>query len=202
MQNEADNLTDTQRNLLTECRGRIAILSQYVDDIAKLEYVALTTQTLEPRQYKLQPLLDAVIAECNLPISVKHIHLVVETADVALEVTCNPSLLQLAFLNVLDNAIKYTDEGGEVSIRVTVVDSWVQIAVADTGLGVPSAEVPQLFTQYVRLTNVQKTDIPGSGLGLSIAHSIMAAHHGTITYSAHVPRGSVFTLSLPITATS
>ncbi len=197
LQNETENRTDTERNLLVECRARIAQLATYVDDIAKLTAVTLETQTSELGQHQLQPLLDAVILECNLPISVKHIHFVIDTADSALMVMCNPAMLQLAFLNVLDNAIKYTSEGGTVSVQVTVVDGWVHIAVSDTGIGVPAAEVPQLFTEYARLSNVQKTDIPGSGLGLSIAHSIISTHHGTITYSAHAPAGSVFTLSLP-----
>ena len=103
-------------------------------------------------------------------------------------------VLQLAGI-LLDNAVKYTPEGGRVTVRVREVDSHVQFEVSDTGVGIADAQLPLIFERFYR-ADLSRTK-GGAGLGLSIARQIAEAHGGTIEVSSKPGEGSTFTLLLP-----
>jgi signal transduction histidine kinase len=104
------------------------------------------------------------------------------------------SILQLAGI-LLDNAVKYTPEGGKVTVRVREGDGQVELEVSDTGVGIPAVEVPLIFERFYRADLSRTTG--GAGLGLSIARQIAEAHGGTIEVSSEPGEGSTFTLLLP-----
>jgi len=105
--------------------------------------------------------------------------------------------LRRLFLNLLENAVKYSQPGGIVSVQVEEVKPWAQISVADTGRGIPEDEIPNIFERFYRL---EKSRSPGGfGLGLSIARSIVEAHKGKIEVKSSVGKGSTFIASLPLT---
>jgi two-component system, OmpR family, sensor kinase len=103
-------------------------------------------------------------------------------------------VLQLADI-LLDNAVKYTPEGGEVMVRVREGDGQVELEVSDTGVGIPDAQLPLIFERFYRADPSRTTG--GAGLGLSIARQIAEAHGGTIEASSKPGEGSTFTLLLP-----
>jgi signal transduction histidine kinase len=103
-------------------------------------------------------------------------------------------VLQLAVI-LLDNAVKYTPEGGKVMVRVREGDSQVELEVSDTGVGIPDAQLPLIFERFYRADPSRTTG--GAGLGLSIARQIAEAHGGTIEVSSKPGEGSTFTLLLP-----
>jgi two-component system, OmpR family, sensor kinase len=103
-------------------------------------------------------------------------------------------VLQLAAI-LLDNAVKYTPEGGKVTVRVREGDGQVELEVSDTGIGIPDAQLPLIFERFYRADPSRTTG--GAGLGLSIARQIAEAHGGTIEVSSKPGEGSTFTLLLP-----
>ena len=103
-------------------------------------------------------------------------------------------VLQLAGI-LLDNAVKYTPEGGKVMVRVHEGDGQVELEVSDTGVGISDAQLPLIFERFYRADPSRTTG--GAGLGLSIAHQIAEAHGGTIEVSSKPGEGSTFTLLLP-----
>jgi signal transduction histidine kinase len=105
--------------------------------------------------------------------------------------------LQQALNNLLDNSTKFTPQPGQVGISLYQEDSWGVIAVTDTGIGVPEADLPQLFSRFHRGRNT--TDYPGSGLGLAIVKAIIEAHDGRVQVANSGPgQGCTFTLHLPL----
>jgi signal transduction histidine kinase len=104
------------------------------------------------------------------------------------------SVLQLAGI-LLDNAVKYTPEGGEVAVRVREADGRAELEVSDTGAGIPDAQLPLIFERFYRADPSRTKD--GAGLGLSIARQIAEAHGGTIEVKSEPGEGSTFTLLLP-----
>jgi two-component system, sensor histidine kinase and response regulator len=102
--------------------------------------------------------------------------------------------------NLISNAIKYTPDGGQISIKVSVLDDHALVSVADTGSGIPEDQLGQLFSKYHRVPGRRTGDIQGTGLGLLIIKEIMTAHGGTVSAESEgAPgKGSVFTLSLPL----
>lgn len=106
--------------------------------------------------------------------------------------------LQRALANLVDNAIKYTPAGGRVTIRIGIDRTMAQLAVADTGPGIPPDEIPRLFDRFYRGDRAR--NLPGSGLGLALALAVARAHGGDIEVRSG-SRGSTFTLRLPVAHT-
>ena len=100
-------------------------------------------------------------------------------------------------VNLLDNAITYTPRGGAVTITATETPETVTVAVADTGIGVLSHDIPRLFERFYRADKARSRASGGTGLGLSIVKHIVENHGGTVGVESEYNRGSVFTFTLP-----
>jgi PAS domain S-box-containing protein len=136
---------------------------------------------------------------------------VAERRDVLLELQVSESVatdrphvlgdrlqLERVVLNLGDNAVKFTPPGGRVDLTLAVEGGWVVLAVRDTGIGVPRHEQERLFDRFFRSSLAQLHAIPGSGLGLSIAASIVSQHGGTIRVTSETGEGSTFEVRLPV----
>jgi signal transduction histidine kinase len=99
--------------------------------------------------------------------------------------------------NLLSNAIKYTDDGGSATVVLRPVEDGVEIEVSDTGIGIAADEVDQVFTRFFRGGRALELHIPGTGLGLDIVSSIVAAHGGTVAVESELGRGTTFRVTLP-----
>jgi two-component system, OmpR family, phosphate regulon sensor histidine kinase PhoR len=108
----------------------------------------------------------------------------------------NPIRLRQMVVNLLDNAIKYTPEGGSVHLVCRREEDQVILQVSDTGIGIPSSEEPYIFNKFFRATNVQNTT--GTGLGLSIVRSVAENHNGRVWVESNLGKGTTFTIVLPI----
>ena len=129
-------------------------------------------------------------------------HVVRVETDVAhLMVVADVPRIERVIRNVLDNAIKYSPDGGEVVVRLTREedddDSWAVVAIRDSGIGIPAADLPYVFDRFHRGSNVAGR-IHGSGIGLTGAQQIVTQHGGTIEVASSEGAGSTFTLRLPL----
>ncbi|MBI4670559.1 MAG: HAMP domain-containing protein [Chloroflexi bacterium] len=106
--------------------------------------------------------------------------------------------LKQVLLNLVDNAIKYTAPGGEVTLALTKDDVWVKILVQDTGIGIAQDHIPNLFDRFYRVDKARSRDAGGTGLGLAIAKSVVEAHNGKITVESQLGKGSTFAVWLPL----
>jgi len=130
----------------------------------------------------------------------KKIILEVDLPAQPLEIIADVPRLQRAVANLLDNAIKYTPEGGKVVLSARERNSTAVISVADTGIGILEADFPYLFDRFYR--GDKSRSQPGSGLGLSLAKALVEAHGGRIYVSSTQGKGVTFTISLPLHSTS
>lgn len=119
--------------------------------------------------------------------------------DAPATVSClvDPQRIRQVTDNLISNAVKYTDRGGLVGVRVRELEGEVCIAVRDTGVGISQPEVEQVFTRFFRGEDALQRHIPGTGLGLSIVSMIVAAHGGRVTLDSTLGEGSTFTVVLP-----
>jgi signal transduction histidine kinase len=107
--------------------------------------------------------------------------------------------IALGFHNLLGNALKYTPEGGEVTVSVEVEDGHLLAQVSDTGIGMTEEDCRRAFEKFYRSADRRVTQITGSGLGLAIAREVIRMHGGDITVESEPDQGSTFTLALPVT---
>ncbi|HXF61095.1 MAG TPA: ATP-binding protein, partial [Caldilineaceae bacterium] len=105
--------------------------------------------------------------------------------------------LRQLLLNLTDNAIKYTPNGGVITLGLVKQDGWVKIAVSDTGIGISPEDQLHIFDRFYRADKARSREQGGSGLGLSIAQWIAHAHNGHVTVESELQKGSTFTLWLP-----
>jgi len=105
--------------------------------------------------------------------------------------------LRQLLVNLLTNAIRYTPVGGKINLALKGLDNGVEIAIADTGIGIPVEDIPFIFDRFYRADKARSRQYGGSGLGLSIVKWIVDAHHGTIKVDSVVGEGSVFRVVLP-----
>lgn len=110
----------------------------------------------------------------------------------------DPDRLKQVLFNLVDNAIKYTPSGGEVTLSLDRDAEWVRVSVADTGIGIPAEDLPKIFDRFYRVDRARSREKGGSGLGLAIANWIAEAHGGRIQVQSQVGKGSTFTVWLPL----
>jgi signal transduction histidine kinase len=110
----------------------------------------------------------------------------------------SPPHVRSAIWNLIDNAIKFTPEGGEVLLKVSETDGMVAISVADNGIGISQEEMPKLFTKFHRATSVTVYDYEGTGIGLYASKIIVEEQGGKISVTSEEGKGSTFTIYLPI----
>ncbi len=133
---------------------------------------------------------QAMLLTETLEVSITEVDQVVVEAD--------PDRLKQLLLNLASNAVKYTPDGGKVTMSLSKRDGWAYVRISDSGLGIPADDLPYIFDRFYRVDKARSRGQGGSGLGLSIAKWIATAHGGDITVSSQVGEGSTFIVSLPI----
>lgn len=124
----------------------------------------------------------------DLPVSIPHMSI-------------DKDLMRIALNNLLNNAIKYNRDGGEVTMQVEEIDNTVQIRVSDTGIGIAPEDQKKIFQKFYRSDDDEVTSRNGHGLGLSLAHEIIVLHNGRLTVESERGKGTTFTVELTKTST-
>ena len=144
--------------------------------------------------------LSAAIGEA----AARH-RLIADTVGVSLVVKCiTPETLEgdrlqlvSALSNLIDNAVKYSNQGGVVTISARAVDGFVEIQVSDTGIGIPARDLDRVFERFYRVDRARSRTTGGTGLGLAIVRHVATNHGGDVTVRSREGEGSVFTLRIP-----
>ncbi|MDQ6791852.1 MAG: HAMP domain-containing histidine kinase [Candidatus Dormibacteraeota bacterium] len=131
------------------------------------------------------------------PLTTSH-HLLISQPESPLWIEGDRLRLRSAVRNLLENAIKYSPEGGEIRCTLNEVGGMASVTVSDRGLGIPPSQVEKLFQRFERASQAAPGGIPGTGLGLHLAREIARAHEGDLTVSSHRDLGTTFVLSLPL----
>jgi signal transduction histidine kinase len=204
LQGELESMARGSSSLPAEIRETIGSALEETQRLTKIVENLLAISRLEAGEARKQrerldfaELARSTADQMRLLAEEKHIHLDCNGAE-SVEVDADPTRLKQVVVNLLDNAIKYTPEGGNVSISVTQRDGRAVLEVADTGLGISADDLPHVFERFYRADKARSRQMGGTGLGLSIVRSICVAHGGQVTVSSTETRGSVFRVELPM----
>lgn len=148
------------------------------------ELVALVRSTVD----EVQPIAQAHPLELITPSDL----------PAAIYICGDKMRLEQALLNLLQNAVKYSPDGGTIRVTVARVDDWALISVADRGIGIPEDALPHVFERFYRAPTVRSEHISGMGVGLNIVQEIVALHGGNVTVTSKHGAGSTFTIHLPL----
>jgi signal transduction histidine kinase len=196
----------TRSGSLSEREGRsvrvivdqVVRLNRLIDallDIGRIERGQLTIQR-EP--VDLGALVRRVTAEFQPALERHELHCIVVGEPLVID--GDELRLEQVLQNLLQNAVKYSPEGGPLEVRAEPCGVQVCVAVADQGLGIPPDAIPHLFDRFYRAGNTRRQQLAGLGIGLFVVREIVTLHGGTIEVASREGQGSVFTVHLPLAA--
>lgn len=185
----SEDLNDTA-DTIHEQTEKLDFLIQSLVKLSRMENGIIT---VNPKQIPVSELLESLASQYRSKVNEKHMQLdIKETNSLA---KYDLKWTSEAMGNILDNAIKYTGEGGKVAIEVQPYSMFVRIDIKDTGIGISEEEIPKIFTRFYRSVNV--SDLPGVGIGLYLAREIIQAQKGYIKVESKVEEGTTFSIYLP-----
>jgi signal transduction histidine kinase len=164
--------------------------------VSDLLVSASTVLAVHPRRTDLAGLIETTIGSAQAQADASHVSLHTDV-PVPLWASADPLRISQALDNLVSNAIKYSPDGGDVTVRARTDEDWVQLQVQDTGMGIREEEASRIFTRFFRTQAARQAAIPGVGLGLSITKTIVERHGGNITCQSKPGAGTTFTMTLP-----
>jgi signal transduction histidine kinase/DNA-binding response OmpR family regulator len=194
---QAGPLTEQQKDFVSRIQNAAQTMSELVQNMMSLAQMDLqSTQTHEPLD--LGALLFDLTNEFSPQASAKEQTLNFNPPSTPAQVSGDPLQLKQLFRNLIGNAIKYSPNGGRITVTVRMEKENIEADVQDTGFGIPAADLPFIFDRFYRVRNGKTSEIEGNGLGLAIVKSIAEQHGGQISVESELDKGTRFSVSLPL----
>jgi PAS domain S-box-containing protein len=191
----AGSLTDSQQEFLGRIRESVQHITTLINDLLEIGSIEAGLDTRR-EWVQSEVLLSYTMDMLQGQIKSKHIKVQSNISPSLPAIRANPTRLRQVFDNVVGNAIKYSNDNGEVIVTLMSEDDQVILQVSDDGPGIPAQDQAHIFDKFYRGQNMDKQ--PGSGLGLAIVKSIVDAHQGRIWVESNVGQGSSFFIVLPV----
>ncbi len=171
---------------------------ELINDLLNISRIEEGRYVYKPVSTDLTDLIEESLKQFKDKAENKKVNISFEKEGSFFKSVIDPEKIKLVLQNLIDNAIKYNEKKGKVTIFLTSEKGRLKVAVKDTGLGIPEKEQKKIFTKFFRAKNVMKSDAEGSGLGLYINKEIIEAHKGKIWFESKEGEGSTFYFSLPL----
>lgn len=181
---------------LTTCEASAQHIRQLVDSLLELARVDSGEFQLQLAQADLATTIQNAVELLRSLAEEKEIELTTQID--ACKFTYDPDRMQQVAINLISNAIKYTQQGGSVHVQLTKQAKQAILQVTDNGPGIPPADIPNLFNRFYRVDKERPDSKTSSGLGLAITKAIVDAHNAQITIDSQINIGSTFTVTLPM----
>ena len=181
----------TARQYIEEIDDELVYLSNLVQELILLSRFDAGRAEVGHEQIDFVRMASSLVHEFTPQAQVKHIELTLVEPRTSVLITANMSHLTMVFRNLLDNALKYTPDGGSITWTIQVDEHEVVHTIQDTGQGIAAHALPHLFERFYRADKARSRDIPGTGLGLAIVKTIVDLYHGRIEIeSAGINQGT------------
>ncbi len=173
-------------------------LSAIIEDVLRLSNIehADRKKDFHFEKKKISTVIDSAVNVCRPEADQKDIRIVTD-CDPALTALMDFSLTEQAFINLLENAVKYSPENSEVKIEAAAGDGNITVRFADNGVGIPAVHIPRLFERFYRVDKTRSRKLGGTGLGLAIVKHIVQIHGWKIDVSSTPGQGSTFSVIIP-----
>lgn len=148
-------------------------------------------------EHEIKNILISAINVCDVNANIKKIKVDLECED-GLLAKVNPLLMEQAIVNLIDNALKYSEEKKSIKINAIRENQQIVIKIADEGYGISLEHIPRLFERFYRVDKARSRKAGGTGLGLAIVKHIIQVHKGRIEVASEISKGSIFTVYLPV----
>jgi len=186
----------TYKEFLEDITDEIDRMNMIINDLLTLVRLDQTTAFMNIDTVDVNQLMQAVTKRLRPLAEIKDITLDLQE-EKSVSVRGDEMKLTLALSNLVENAIKYTDEGGSIAVSVDGDTQHAYVTVKDTGIGIPEEDLGKIFTRFYRVDKTRDRETGGTGLGLSITHSTVLHHKGSIRVNSKENEGTTFVVRLP-----
>ena len=188
-----DNLNSQQRSMLQIVQRNVLVLTQLVSEILDFRKVQNGKMELRLSDFNLAESMKQWIMLFSVSAQKKHIAISMDAPDTIM-LRADQDKIERICYNLLSNALKYTSEGGEITLMAKEEGGRVMISVADNGCGISSDELPYIFDRFYQAKNAGR----GTGIGLAIVKAFTELHHGEVSATSIEGKGSTFTIHIPV----
>jgi len=187
----------TRREFLEQSGQQIERLDWLATNLLELSKLESGLVLLDLRPDDLRTVVEGAVQQAEPAADRKGVRLVADLPRDAVRQPHDPQRMGQVLGNLIGNAIKFTPRGGEVHVTLEPTTNGAEVRVADTGVGINAAELPYVFERFYRGAQAHESRATGSGLGLSIVRSIVEMHHGRVSISSSVGKGTEVAVDLP-----
>jgi two-component system phosphate regulon sensor histidine kinase PhoR len=197
----AGEINDEQKNFLNIAKRNVDRLTLLINDVLDFQKLDAGKMRVNIQENDINEVVGEVQKTMLPSANKKGIDILLELDDNLPKARFDRDKITQVLTNLINNAIKFTAEQGEVSVCVQQQDEELVIRVSDTGMGIPKDALPKIFDRFYRVHRPGK-QIQGTGLGLAIVKKIVLMHGGRIEVESEVDKGTTFTVFLPLAAKS
>ncbi|MDP8266786.1 MAG: ATP-binding protein [Candidatus Aceula meridiana] len=172
-------------------------LAQLVEDLLDLSRIESGKAALEMSSCHIKDIVDRVTVSLKEQIKRKNVAIEKDIPKNLAQVQVNEKNIAQVLLNLIDNAIKYNEKGGCIQISAKESNGFVEVSVADNGIGIPAEDLPRIFERFYRVDKARSRELGGTGLGLAIAKHLVQSHKGQISVKSELGQGTTFRFTLP-----
>ena len=190
-----DKLSESESELIDTAVEDVERLRGLVNDLLDLSKIESGKLELDFVDVAVNFLLDKAVSALNIQAEQNQVTLIEQALSEDIKIKADANKIIWVLTNLIANALRYSDLGGEIKIGATSRSSWVEIYVADRGAGIPTEYQSKIFDKFVQVET--EKDVGGSGLGLAICKEMVQAHGGRIWVDSTVGEGSTFTFTVP-----
>lgn len=190
-----DGIWEPNNERLESCHEEILRINRLVGDLEKLERAEAENAVTELSEFDITELARHIIHNFESDFYKKGVRLNLVGDDVT--IVADRDKISQVMVNLISNALKYTPEDGHVELSIKDTEDSVELAVTDSGNGIPPEDLPNIFERFYRADKSRNRLTGGSGLGLTITKAIVEAHKGNIRVASKLNKGTVFTVCLP-----
>ena len=189
---------DSNRSFVQQIEEQAERLHVLILDLISLARIESGQESFHIVPLELASVVESCVKQHEPAAASKQLTLAIEPPHATVRVLADEEGLREILNNLLDNAVKYTPDGGRVGVRWRPVDSMCLVEVEDTGIGIPPHEQSRIFERFYRVDRARSRELGGTGLGLSIVKHLVQSFGGSVSVSSEVGRGSTFSVRLPL----
>jgi signal transduction histidine kinase len=193
-----DRVMKPNRPTILSLNEEAALLSRLVDELQELSLVEAGELKLVYQTEDIAKLIEQTVVSWQPRVAAKEISLSLDLPDNLPQVSIDWQRISQVLHNLLENAVTHTPKRGAINVAATTQDDKIEVRVSDTGEGIPSEDLPNIFERFYRVDKSRARATGGSGLGLTIAKRLVEAHGGKIAVESELGKGSSFSFTIPI----
>jgi signal transduction histidine kinase len=195
----ADSIdVESQKEFCNTINAEATRLARFIDDLLSVSSMEAGSLTLNKQGVDLSRMFSEVVAKVKPQMVKKGLEFETIFPAKYPPTKLDKDKVNVALVNLLGNAAKYTPDGGRVRFEIKITDREIRIEVEDTGLGIAEEEIPRICDKFFRSSNPSVQEITGTGLGLSLAHEVIKLHGGDLTIQSQLDEGTTFIATLPL----